>query len=90
MTRMQEKADELLNATPEIPDETPLARLRLPTRIQTFLRIYGLTTVGDVRKASDAMLISFPKLGPRSVAHLRKTLGLPSLDGATPPGKMPA
>jgi len=72
---MQEKAAELLDPTPELPDNIPLDRVRLPTRIQTFLRIYGLKTVGDVREASDAVLISFQKLGPHSVAHLRRTLG---------------
>jgi hypothetical protein len=87
---MHEKAAELLDPTPELPDDTPLDGVRLPTRIQTFLSIYGLKTVGDVREASDAMLISFPKLGPRSIAHLRKTLGLPYRDRVTLSGKVPA
>jgi DNA-directed RNA polymerase alpha subunit len=87
---MQEKADELLDATPELPDDTPLDRVRLTTRIQTFLRIHGLKTVGDVLVASDERLISFPKLGPRSVDHLRKTLGSPSRDSIVPAGKMAA
>ena len=85
---MQEKAAELLDPTPELPDETLLDRVRLPTRIHTFLRIYGLTTVGDVRGVADAALISIPKLGHGSVAHLRKTLGPSSRDGVRPPGKM--
>jgi hypothetical protein len=80
---MLEKATELLDPTPELPDDTPLDRVQLTTRIQTFLKIYGLKTVGDVREASDAMLISVPKLGPRSVGYLRKTLGVPARDGVT-------
>jgi hypothetical protein len=90
MDAVQEKATELLDPTPELPDDTPLDRIHLTTRIQTFLRIHGLKTVGDVREASDAMLMSLPKLGPRSTGHLRKTLGLPSREGVTPSGKMPA
>jgi hypothetical protein len=85
---MQKKGAELLDPTPELPDNVPLDRTRHPTRIQTFLRIYELKTVGDVREASDAVLISFPKLGPRSVVHLRRTLGPPSRDGVRPQGKM--
>jgi hypothetical protein len=88
---MQEKAAELLDPTPELPDETMLDRVRLPTRIHTFLRIYGLKTVGDVRGSADAALIRIPKLGPGSVAHLRKTLGPSSRDvGIRPQGKMAA
>ena len=36
------------------------------------------------------MLLSFQNLGQGSVAHLRKTLGLPSTDGVSPSGKKPA
>ena len=46
----------------------------------------GLKTVGEVREASDAMLLNLQDLGPGSVAHLRETLGLPSTDGVRPVG----
>jgi hypothetical protein len=49
----------------------------------------GLRTVGEVREASDEMLLSLPDLGQGSVEHLRKTLGLPSCDGVRPLGKKP-
>jgi hypothetical protein len=47
-------------------------------------------TVGEVREASDDMLLSLPDLGHGSVTHLRETLGLPSRDGVRPLGKKPA
>jgi hypothetical protein len=72
------------NPTPELPDETLIGQVQLPTRILNVLAAAGLKTVGDVREASDAMLVSLPDLGPRSVAHLRETLGLPSCDGVRP------
>jgi hypothetical protein len=46
--------------------------------------------VGEVREASDKMLLSLPDLGASSVTHLRETLGLPWTDGARPSGKKPA
>jgi hypothetical protein len=44
----------------------------------------GLKTVGEVRETADKTLLSFQDLGPHSVTHLRKTLGLPSTDGVRP------
>ena len=78
---MQDKITELLDPTPELSDDTPISRVRFPTRIHNVLAVTGLKTVGAVREASDAMLVSLPDLGPRSVAHLRKTLGLSSRSG---------
>jgi hypothetical protein len=47
----------------------------------------GWKTVGEIREASDATLLSLPDLGKGSVAHLRETLGLPSKkDGVRPFG----
>ena len=80
---MQDKITELLDPTPELSDDTPISRVRFPTRIHNVLAVTGLKTVGAVRQASDAMLVSLPDLGPRSVAHLRKTLGLPSRSGTS-------
>ena len=74
----------MLNPTPELPDETPISQVQFPTRILNVLAVAGLKTVGEVREASDAMLISLPDLGRRSVTHLRETLGLPSCDGVRP------
>ena len=65
-----------LYPTPELPDDTPLECVRFSTRIRNALEFGGLKTVGEVRTASDAVLLSFQDLGPGSVHHLRKTLGL--------------
>ena len=73
-----------IDPTPELPDDTLISRVQFPTRIQNALSDAALRTVGEVREASDEMLRSLPDLGPRSVKHLRETLGLPSFDGARP------
>jgi DNA-directed RNA polymerase alpha subunit len=74
----------MLDPTPELPDDTLLSRVDFPTRIQNVLSAAGLRTVGEVREASDEMLMSLPDLGKVSVDHLRKSLGLPSCDGVRP------
>ena len=73
-----------LAPTPELPDDTPIERVRFPTRIRNLLDAAGLKTVGDVREISDDTLLSFQDIGKGSVAHLRETLGLPSCDGVRP------
>jgi DNA-directed RNA polymerase alpha subunit len=64
----------LVGSTPELPDDTPIDRVRLPTRIHNVLAAAGLKTVGEVRETTDETLLSFQDLGPDSVTHLRKTL----------------
>ena len=70
-----------LDPVPELPDETPVWRVRFPTRIANALREAGVQTVGDIREISDADLLGFQDLGKGSVTFLRKTLGLPSSGG---------
>ena len=70
-----------LEPTPELPDDTPIREVRFPTRINNALFAAGLKTVGEVRETSDEALLALPDFGKTSVAHLRKTLGLPSCDG---------
>jgi DNA-directed RNA polymerase alpha subunit len=74
----------ILDPTPELPDDTPIENVQLPTRIRNVLAAAGLKTVGEVRETADETLLSFQDLGPGSVAHLRETLGLPSCDGVRP------
>ena len=81
--------ENMLDPTPELPDDTPLDSVELPARIRTVLAAAGLRTVGEVREISDETLLSFQDLGKTSVAHLRETLGLPSRDGVRPLGKKP-
>ena len=68
----------------ELPDDTPIENVRFSTRVRNALTTAGLKTVGEIREASDAMLLSLQGLGKGSVAHLRETLGLPSKDGVRP------
>ena len=79
----------LVDPTPELPDDTPVDRVRFPTRIRNVFVTAGLKTVGEVRETADETLLSFQDLGPSSVDHLRKSLGLPSTDGVRPLGKKP-
>ena len=67
-------------------DDTPIYQVNFPRRILNAFSYAGLKTVGDVRDAPESMLLSFPDMGPKSVAHLRETLGLPSSDGVRPVG----
>ena len=58
-----------------LPDETPIANVGFSTRVTKALTAAGVKTVGEVREASDATLLSFPNLGAGSIARLRETLG---------------
>ena len=77
----------MLDPTPELPDDTPIENVRISTRVRNALTTAGVKTVGEIREASDAMLLSLQDLGKGSVAHLRETLGLPSTDGVRPFGQ---
>ena len=66
---------QLFEPTPEFPDDTPIAQIRFPTRIRRVLTAQGLNTVGEVREASDAMLLTLPDFGRASITYLRQTLG---------------
>jgi DNA-directed RNA polymerase alpha subunit len=69
---------------PELPDDTPIDKVRFTTRIRTAVTAAGWKTVGEIREATDATLLSLQDLGKGSVAHLRETLGLPSKEGVGP------
>jgi DNA-directed RNA polymerase alpha subunit len=78
-----------LEPTPELPDNMPIRDVQFPTRIKNAIFAAGLKTVGEVREISDEALLTLPDFGNASIAHLRKTLGLPSTDGVRPQGKKP-
>jgi DNA-directed RNA polymerase alpha subunit len=82
-------AGPMLYPAPELPDDTPIENVRLSTRVRNALTTAGVKTVGEIREASDAMLLSLQDLGKGSVAHLRETLGLPPTDGVRRFGKKP-
>ena len=71
----------MIDPTPELPDDTLISDVKLSTRIRNALTVAGLKTVGEVREASDATLLSLQDLGQGSLAQLRETLGLPSCHG---------
>jgi DNA-directed RNA polymerase alpha subunit len=60
---------------PNLLDDVSIDQVRLPTSIKRALVAAGLTSVGDIRKTSDAMLLSFQNLGQSSVTRLRNELG---------------
>jgi DNA-directed RNA polymerase alpha subunit len=79
----RETADVLLIApTPELPDEMPIEKLQLTTRVYRALSVEGIKTVGEIREKSDGYLLSFQNLGKRSIEHLRITLGRRPADNA--------
>jgi len=43
-----------------------------------------MNTIGEIREASDAKLLSLPNFGKESVAYLRQALGLPSAASLRP------
>jgi DNA-directed RNA polymerase alpha subunit len=83
-------AGPMLYPAPELPDDTPIENVRFSTRVRNALTTAGLKPVGEIREASDAMLLSLQDLGKVSIARLRETLGPPSTDGVRPLGKKPA
>jgi hypothetical protein len=55
---------DLIDPTPELPDDTPIKRVRFPTRIRNVLAAAAVKTVGEVRETTDKTLLSFSDLGP--------------------------
>lgn len=76
-----------LYPTPELPDDTLIEDVRFSTRIRNVFKAAGIKTIDHIREAPDGMLLSFPDLGKDSVAHLRESLGAPSMDGVRPSSK---
>src|SRR5260370_42704094 len=76
--------NDMLDPTPELPDDTPISEVEFPARIRNVLEAAGLKTVGEVRETSDDTLLSFQGFGKGSVTLFRETLGLPSCDGVRP------
>jgi DNA-directed RNA polymerase alpha subunit len=80
----------ILDPSPELPDDTPLDHVQFSARIRNAISAAGWQTVGEIREASDATLLSLQDLGKESVTNLRETLGLRSADGVRPHTKKPA
>jgi len=71
----------MIDPSPELPDDTPIASIELPPKVREALTAAGLRTAGDVREAPDATILRIQDLGETSLALLRTTLGLPSSMG---------
>jgi DNA-directed RNA polymerase alpha subunit len=54
-----------------LPIDSRIVEIDLPTRVKNALARSGITTVGKVRELADKVLLSFQDLGPRPVAYLR-------------------
>ena len=76
-----------LDPSPELPDNTAIADLNLPTRIRNALLAGDMSTIGDVREASDKALLNLQDIGSESVAYLREAFGLSSSEGVRPSKK---
>ena len=72
-------AGKLVMPTPQLPDDTPIDKLRLTTRMREALRAEGLKTVGEIREKFDRQLLGIRDLGTGSIAHLRASLGVTSV-----------
>jgi DNA-directed RNA polymerase alpha subunit len=64
----------MLDLGPNLPDDTLVEMVRLPTRIRNAVKFAGLKTVGEIRETTDESFASIPNLGPGSVKWLRAQL----------------
>jgi len=60
---------------PNLPDDTLIEMVRIPTRVRNAMKFAGLKTVGEIRETTDQMFSSIPNLGPGSVKWLRERVG---------------
>jgi DNA-directed RNA polymerase alpha subunit len=49
---------------PDLPNDTLVEMVRLPTRIRNAVKFAGLKTIGDLRETTDEEFVSIPNLGP--------------------------
>ena len=64
---------------PDLPDETLLSDVQIPTRIRNALLRAGICTAGEVRAVPDTELLRRRYIAKYSVEYLRRTLGASSL-----------
>lgn len=82
--RREAAAGPMFYPASELPDDTLILNVRFSTRIRKALNAEGMKTIGEIREASDAKLLSLPDFGKESVAYLRQTLGLASAASLRP------
>ena len=59
---------------PDLPGDTLIEMVRLPTQIRNAVKFERLKTIGDLRETTDETFASIPNLGPGSVKWLRAKL----------------
>jgi len=69
------KNDPSFDLVPELPDDTLLEWIRIPTGIRNALEYAGLKTIGEVRQMTDQAFNSVPNFGSGSLKWLRARSG---------------
>ena len=72
LLRRDAAAGPMFYPAPELPDGTLILNVRFSTRIRKALNAGGMNTIGEIREASNAKLLSLPDFGKQSVAYLRR------------------
>ena len=65
----------MFDPLPDLPDDTLIEMVRLPTIVRNALISAGLKTIGDIRTTTDRELLGMRRLGKGTVTSLRRTLG---------------
>ncbi|HMF69193.1 MAG TPA: DNA-directed RNA polymerase subunit alpha C-terminal domain-containing protein [Phyllobacterium sp.] len=71
----------MIDPSPELPDDVPIASVELPAKVRHALIAAGLGTIGKIRETSDMEILRIQHLGQSSLNFLRDSLGLPSSMG---------
>jgi len=71
----------MIDPSPELPDDMPIASVELPPKVRQALIAAGLRTIGKIRETSDTEILRIQHLEQSSLNFLRDTLGLPSSMG---------
>lgn len=58
-----------------LPDDMPIERFKLHTRLRNALTKAGIRTVGQLCELSDVELFGLPDVSVISFRHLRRTFG---------------
>jgi hypothetical protein len=65
----------MIDPSPELPDDMPIASVELPPKVRQALIAAGLRTIGKIRETSDTEILRIQHLGQSSLNFLRDTLG---------------
>jgi hypothetical protein len=71
----------MIDPSPELPDDMPIASVELPAKVRQALIAAGLRTTGKIRETSDPEILRIQYLRQSSLTFLRDTLGLASSMG---------